>query len=87
MVNDMKIDWKRKLSSRKLWMAIAGLVAGLLVYFGKAESEATQVQGLIMMTGSVVAYILSEGWVDSANAGYVQTYSEGEEEDDENVAF
>lgn len=26
-----KIDWKRKLSSRKLWAAAAGIVAGLAI--------------------------------------------------------
>ena len=25
------IDWKRKLSSRKLWAAVAGIVAGLTI--------------------------------------------------------
>ena len=28
-----KIDWKRKLSSRKLWAAAAGIVAGLAMVF------------------------------------------------------
>ena len=26
----MKIDWKRKLTSRKLWLAVAGFVMGLI---------------------------------------------------------
>jgi hypothetical protein len=29
-----KINWKRKLTSRKLWVATAGFVAGLIVAFG-----------------------------------------------------
>ena len=29
-----KIDWKRKLTSRKFWMAIAGFVSMLVVAFG-----------------------------------------------------
>ena len=29
-----KIDWKRKLTSRKLWVAVAGFVAGLILAFG-----------------------------------------------------
>ena len=44
----MKIDWKRKLTSRKLWMAIAEFVTMLIVAFGGSESEATQVAALIM---------------------------------------
>ena len=66
----MKIDWKRKLSSRKLWLAIAGFISGLMVFFGKSEAEAAQVSGIIMAGASVVAYIVAEGLIDSANAGY-----------------
>lgn len=63
----MKIDWKRKLTSRKLWAAIAGFVSGLMIYFGHSESEATQVASLIMMGASVVAYCVGEGLADNAN--------------------
>lgn len=76
------IDWKRKLSSRKLWLAIAGFVSGLMVFFGRSESEATQVSALIMSAASVIAYIVSEGLIDSANAGYYYE-SEGESDDAE----
>lgn len=75
----MKIDWKRKLSSRKLWLAIAGFVSGLMICFGRTESEATQVSALIMSAASVIAYIVSEGLVDSSNVNF--SYSEGEESD------
>ena len=34
----MSIDWKRKLSSRKLWAAIAGIVTGLAMVFGLDEN-------------------------------------------------
>ena len=34
----MNIDWKRKLSSRKLWLAVAGFISGLILAFGGAES-------------------------------------------------
>ncbi len=30
----MEIDWKRKLTSRKFWVALAGFVAGLIVAYG-----------------------------------------------------
>ena len=77
----MKIDWKRKLSSRKLWMAIAGFVSGLMVFLGRPETEATQVSAIIMAGASVIAYIVSEGLIDSANAGY--EYGGSDESDDE----
>lgn len=61
----MKIDWKRKLTSRKLWVSIAGFVTGLLVAFGRQDVAET-VTGLIMSGASVVAYIIGEGLADSS---------------------
>lgn len=57
------IDWKRKLTSRKLWMAIAGFVAGIITATGDKET-AVVVSGLIMQGASVVAYIVGEGLAD-----------------------
>ena len=59
-----KIDWKRKLTSRKLWMALAGFVSGLLIYLGHTEQEASQVAALIMAGASVIAYCVGEGLAD-----------------------
>ena len=64
----MKIDWKRKLTSRKFWLAIASFVSGLVVAFvGDAETAQT-VTGCIMSGASVVAYIVGEGLADAAHA-------------------
>lgn len=63
----MKIDWVKKLTSRKLWMAVCGFVTGLIVILGGAEETATQVTALIMSGASVVAYIIGEGMVDAGN--------------------
>lgn len=65
----MKIDWKRKLTSRKFWTAIAGFVAMMITAFGGAEETATQITALIMAGAAVVAYIIGEGLADAANAG------------------
>lgn len=62
-----KIDWKRKLTSRKLWLSIASFVSMLLIYFGHAESEAEQVAALIMAGASIVGYIIGEGLADNGN--------------------
>lgn len=62
------IDWKRKLTSRKFWMAVAAFVTPLLLAFGVAESDAAQVTALIMAGADVLAYILAEGMVDAKNA-------------------
>ena len=42
-----KIDWKRKLTSRKRWIAIAGFVSGCIVAFGGAEDQAKMMAGQI----------------------------------------
>lgn len=65
----MKIDWKRKLTSRKMWMAIAEFVTMLYVALGGAESEATQIAALIMAGAGMIAYIIGEGLADAGNAG------------------
>lgn len=61
-----KIDWKRKLTSRKFWMALAGLIIGVLTLFNFDDSTVTQVGGLVITFGSVVAFIIGEGLVDAA---------------------
>lgn len=63
----MNIDWKRKLTSRKFWVALASFVSMLIVALGGAEAQATQVTALIMAGASVVAYIIGEGLSDAAN--------------------
>ena len=62
----MNIDWKRKLTSRKLWMVLAGFVSGILLFCGHSESEAAQVASLIMSGASVIAYCVGEGLADQA---------------------
>lgn len=57
----------RKLSSRKLWLAVALFISGLITAFGGEPGVAETVSGCIMQGGAVVAYILVEGWADAAN--------------------
>lgn len=61
-----KIDWKRKLTSRKLWVSVAGFVTGLMLAFGGSQSDADTVSGCIMSAASVVAYTIGEGLADHA---------------------
>lgn len=62
------MGWKRKLSSRKLWAAIAGFVAGLAVVFGLDEGTIAAVSGAVISGASVIAYILGEAKIDAASA-------------------
>ena len=61
----MSIDWKRKLTSRKFWAAIVGFVTPMLLAFGMAEDNVTQIVAIIMAGADVVAYIIAEGLVDA----------------------
>ena len=65
----MKIDWKRKLTSRKLWVALAGFVADLIVAFGGSSDTADTVSGCILSGAAVVGYVIGEGLADGANGG------------------
>ena len=61
------IDWVRKLTSRKFWLAVANFVTMLIVAFGGTESEASQIAALIMAGATVIAYIIGEGLTDASS--------------------
>ena len=63
-----KIDWKRKLTSRKMWAAICALATNLIIAFGGGQETAVQVTAIIMAGAAVVAYIIGEGLVDASAA-------------------
>lgn len=62
-----EINWKRKLTSRKLWTAVASFTSMMIVATGGTENTATQVTALIMAGASIVAYIIGEGLTDATN--------------------
>ena len=85
----MDIDWKKKLTSRKFWTAIAEFVTMLIIALKGSEETAVQVTALIMAGASVIAYIIGEGLVDANSAGVPtimlpKPEEEPEEEDEEN---
>lgn len=63
------IDWKRKLTSRKFWLAVVGMVTGIILAFNGSAEVAETVSGCIMSGASVIAYIIGEGLADSNNGG------------------
>ena len=62
----MQIDWKRKLTSRKFWMAVASFVSLMVVAFGGSQDIAAQIVALIMAGATVIGYIFAEGLTDQA---------------------
>ena len=65
----MKIDWIRKLTSRKFWTAVVGFITALLVAFKVDAGSIEQVASIVMSFASLIAYILAEGLADSSNKG------------------
>lgn len=61
------IDWKRKLTSRKFWLSVAGFVSLLLIAFGKDKTAAEQVSAIIMAGATVIGYVIGEGLTDASN--------------------
>ena len=57
----------RKLTSRKLWIAVAAFVAGLIVAFDGSAETAETVSGLIMSGATALGYLLAEGLADAAH--------------------
>lgn len=65
----MKIDWIRKFTSRKFWLALIGFVTALLLAFKVDSGSVEQVTSIIMSFGTLIAYILAEGFTDGNNIG------------------
>jgi len=61
----MKINWKQKLSSRKFWVAVSSIVAGLMVIIGSSDGDVEAIAGAIIAVGGAVAYIITEGKIDA----------------------
>lgn len=63
----MNRSFKDKLTSRKLWTAIAGVVTGIAMYFGADMGAAGDIAGAAVIIASVVSYIIAEGKIDAAD--------------------
>lgn len=56
---------KRKLSSRKLWAAVVGVLTGIAMIFGLDGDTIETVSGAVVAVGSIMTYIAAEGMVDA----------------------
>ena len=74
----MKIDWKRKLTSRKFWISIAGFVAGMVVIFGGSQDLADKISGAILSGAAVVGYVVGEGLADGNSTNTNSDNEKGE---------
>lgn len=64
---ELIVNWKQKLTSRKLWMSVASFVSMIAIALGMSEQSAGQVTALIMAGATVIAYVIGEGLVDAQN--------------------
>lgn len=70
-----KIDWKRKLTSRKFWVAIIGFTTTVMIALNIDKMTVEQVAAIISAMGTLVAYIIGEGLTDAA---HIKNDKEGE---------
>ena len=80
------MNWKEKLTSRKLWAAVAGVVVGLVVAFGGDPESIETIAGSVMSVVTAIAYILAEASVDKAAALPTLTV-DAEEETEKKIGF
>lgn len=60
------MNWKKKLSSRKFWAAISGVVISVMVAFNADAGSQEKVTGVITATGTLAIYMLAESSTDKA---------------------
>jgi hypothetical protein len=75
----MKETIIRKLTSRKFWVAVVGFVTAIIMVFKVESITAEQADILVMAFGTLMAYILGEGFTDIAHTRTDTT--EGVDED------
>lgn len=61
-------ELKQKLTSRKLWTAIVGVVVGIAAAFGLPENDIAQIAGIVTSAVSILSYITAEGKIDAERA-------------------
>ena len=65
-VEETKVDWRRKLTSRKFWVAIIGFSTAMLTVLNINSLTIEHIAAIISALGTLVSYIISEGMTDVA---------------------
>lgn len=58
-------EFIKKLTSRKLWMAIAGVATGVAMALGADSGDIGTVAGAVTTIISIIIYIVTEGKIDA----------------------
>lgn len=75
-------DIKRKLTSRKFWVAVVEFVSMLLMAQGMTENQVGQITAIIMAGAGVLAYIIAEGLTDKESVAKVEPEKPPEAEEE-----
>ena len=62
-----KIGWKRKLTSRKVWVAVVGFITAIMVALNIDKMTVEQVTAIVSAMATLIAYIIGEGLTDAAH--------------------
>lgn len=77
------MDLKRKLTSRKFWLALVGFIVPILTMYNIPQDKITQVTSIIMAGATLIAYILAEGFTDAMSDTPEELLLVDEEDDEE----
>ena len=77
----MKIDWKRKLSSRKFWAAAVGWLTSVLAMFGVEDNMGARIIAMVSGIGTLCVYMLAESIADSAHKGETEAKTNNQEDE------
>ena len=62
-----KVNWARKLTSRKWWIAVAAFVVACLQLFDVDANTIEKIGALILLAADVVGYSIAEGLADAGS--------------------
>ena len=83
----------RKLGSRKLWLAIAGISYGVAMGLGVDATEITSIGGAVVVVLCALGYIVTEGKIDAESvkgaveAGQIIYDTFADDEDEPAIGF
>lgn len=78
-------NFLKKLTSRKFWMSLAGVVTGIAMILGAETNEINTVAGAVMSLVSIITYVITEGKVDAANKTVIEVTED--EANKESIGF
>lgn len=76
----------RKLSSRKFWIAIVGVIVGIAATFGIEANDYIKIAGLVTTVASIFSFNIPEGKADAAGAvPLILPPGDGSDDDTEDI--